>query len=288
MPPSPLQKIAILGAGRVGQGLALALKQTRHSIVALWNRAEPVSLNESLKAQLVTDDLATAPFLTKASLVLVTVSDAAIEKVARQLVQNPHLEKSTIVAHTSGSLPATTLAPLPSKSIGSFHPMASCSTPERAARVLKSCHFTLEGSPEACQRLQEIAISLGASSSKLETSQKARYHAACVMASNLMVALFHQATIEAREAGLDAPHLPLSQLATNTLQHIKEQGVQNALTGPVRRGDLSTIRTHLETLSGRSSEVYRLLSQGAQELVPNADRQTRQQIEELLATNLRP
>jgi predicted short-subunit dehydrogenase-like oxidoreductase (DUF2520 family) len=97
---------------------------------------------------------------------------------------------------------------------------------------------------------------------------RARYHAAGVIASNYMVTLFNEALHLLRSLNADAGaderiiRQTLVHLVDNTLLNIKEAGTVKALTGPIVRGDVGTVRKHLEALEQEDSELaalYRLL-----------------------------
>jgi predicted short-subunit dehydrogenase-like oxidoreductase (DUF2520 family) len=88
---------------------------------------------------------------------------------------------------------------------------------------------------------------------------KAKYHAAAVIAANFTVGLFGAAQRMATEAGIDPVTAArmYAPLLEGAVRNIVTLGAADALTGPIRRGDLSTVRLHLLSLSARDQDLYR-------------------------------
>ena len=130
-------------------------------------------------------------------------------------------------------------------------------------RELSQAWFTLEGDDEATSLLQDLLAARGNHVARIPADQKTRYHAAAVMASNLVVGLYDMAASELTTCGF-APadaEAALAALFLGNAHHIAEDGVEASLTGPAARGDQATIDAHLSCLSGDSREVYRLLTE---------------------------
>ena len=89
-----------------------------------------------------------------------------------------------------------------------------------------------------------------------------RYHAAAVMASNLVVGLYHEAAAQLAVCGLsqDDAEAALASLFLGNAEHIAHNGCAAALTGPAARGDTRTIEAHLSCLSGDDRQIYQLLT----------------------------
>ena len=141
-----------------------------------------------------------------------------------------------------------------------------------AWRELPGAFFCLEGHGPHLDWWAERLASLGARVRILPSRGKEAYHAACTVASNLMCALVQESVALLRGCGfsqreaLDA----LAPLMKANLAHLLQVGPQQALTGPVERGDTATVAKHLACLTGEDArQVYRGASRMLVELARN-------------------
>ncbi len=132
----------------------------------------------------------------------------------------------------------------------SLHPVQSFPRRDLPASVFKGITWGIEGDDRAAEAATAIARSLGGHVLLLAAKDKTRYHAACVLASNALVALEWTAVGVLEEAGVgpDAAVRTLLPLVQGTLQNVKSLGLEDALTGPILRGDVDTVRRHLAAL----------------------------------------
>lgn len=205
----------------------------------------------------------------EAELVFVTTPDGRIAEIAAQLAAAADASTldlaGKVFAHCSGALASDVLSPLRERgaAVCSAHPLYAVSSRFDCWRELSQAWFTLEGDDEATSLLQDLLAARGNHVARIPADQKTRYHAAAVMASNLVVGLYDMAASELTTCGF-APADAEAALATLFLgnaHHIAEDGVEASLTGPAARGDQATIDAHLSCLSGDSREVYRLLTE---------------------------
>lgn len=254
----------VLGAGKVGLGLARALRERGWSLVGVWNRgaARRRAARRFLGIPVARGEL--PPAILRADLILVTVSDGAVAPAAA-LLANLDLPARVVVAHTAGALPAAALAPSRARHLGSLHPLLACADARQAAASLPGASFTVEGDPTATRLLRRVVRALGGRALSIEAAAKPRYHAALVLASNLAVALVELARREGERAGLTEP-LAVAELARGAVALAAERGPRDALTGPVLRGDARTVAAHLKVLRGETRRAYALLSRVALEL----------------------
>jgi len=237
--------IAIVGGGRMGRGLAQALSGAGQR-VTLWSRREAtISVSEALSG---------------AHTVLLAVPDGAITDVAAELAERRAIESSQVVLHLSGLLDARALRPLErcGAALGSIHPLQAISEPETAAARWSGAFAAVEGDRRAIAEAERLAALLGLTAVRLAAGAKAAYHAAAVIASNYVVALTAMAGRIAEAAGVPGAlagpmYLPLVRGVAASLER---QSPAEALTGPVRRGDVATIRAHLEALQPEDRELY--------------------------------
>jgi predicted short-subunit dehydrogenase-like oxidoreductase (DUF2520 family) len=251
--------LSIIGAGRMGGALALSLADKGYRIEALVarrvNHARRVSrLLEPGPIALSVSQLAALP---PSQIILISTPDDVIAPVAQQLA-NLHMKHQgdRVVLHTSGALSSTTLAPLAKVGFktGSLHPLVSISDSKVDGDTFRGVFFCVEGDRRAVQAGHEIVRALGGRAFSIEPESKALYHAAAVMASGNLTALFDIAIEMLKECGLSGRNarqvlLPLVQSAVTNLASMEPA---QALTGTFARGDVATVRRHLSTLQEHS------------------------------------
>ena len=263
-------QVVIVGPGRVGTALWLALQGHCNLLGAAGGSAASQELFRTRTGQLVSP--AAADICRAADWIFLTVPDRAIGPLAAELSAAGAFHAGQIVAHTSGALPSATLAPAADQGadVLALHPMQSFARPELGPDLFTGVTCSIEGTPHARTAGAELALALGMRPWQVEARDKARLHAACSLASNALVALLAVAARSAaapddakgREDALQAL-LPLSR---GSLENIAWLGLPQALTGPVERADLATVRSHLDLLAGTADNVYRALSLVAVEL----------------------
>lgn len=203
-----------------------------------------------------------------ADTVFITTPDSAIAEVWGDIAAAARAGEvdlaSKTVAHCSGATPSTVFAgagELGCRAM-SMHPLYAMSDRERSWRELDRCWFALEGDTGACAGWRAVLERLGNRCALVPTGSKARYHAAAVMASNLVVGLYDLAADELSRCGFtraDA-EAALAPLFLGNAEHVARDGVAASLTGPAARGDKATIEGHLEQLDGDALEAYRVLT----------------------------
>jgi predicted short-subunit dehydrogenase-like oxidoreductase (DUF2520 family) len=255
--------VAILGAGRMGQGLGLALHRagwrvlllarTPHAVVA------PLTLHAGPRAEAT----------RAASILLLAVPDDAISGLAADLASERAVSADQTVLHLSGLLDRRALEPLAAigPGLGSFHPLQTVADPLAAPERLCGAYAGIEGDPPALEAGESLARAMGMQAIRLPSGGKAAYHAGAVMAANYTVALAGVAERLAVEGGVSPDvaerlYLPLVRGAVDNL----ERGPVAALTGPIRRGDVRTVEAHLSALAANDRELYRLLGLAALQL----------------------
>jgi predicted short-subunit dehydrogenase-like oxidoreductase (DUF2520 family) len=250
----PLQPVAIIGAGRMGRGLALALTQAGLDATLLSRTRRPEDTR-------------------RAALVLIATPDDAIGGVAAELASEQAVSGAQVVLHLSGLLDRLALDPLAhtGAALGSFHPLQSIADPATAAERLRGAFAALEGDRDAVEAGERLAAALGMRVVHLAAGAKPAYHAGAVIASNYTVVLAAVAERLARRSGASpaeaaALYLPLMQGTVANLS----QGPAAALTGPVRRGDAATVRIHLAALAPEERQLYRVLGLVALQLARQA------------------
>ncbi len=216
---------------------------------------------------------------------ILAVPDDAIADVALGLAVAGCAVATQVVLHLSGALSKDALGPLAASgaALGSLHPLQTLSDPATASQRLQGAVATVEGDPRAVEVATALARGVGMIPVPIPADQKPRYHAAAVFASNFVVALAGMAQRLFGSAGLpdDAARKAVATLMAGALDNVRAAGPAAALTGPVARGDVETIRQHLQVLKGADAELYRALSRAALELTKH-DPERRRAIERLL------
>jgi predicted short-subunit dehydrogenase-like oxidoreductase (DUF2520 family) len=238
-----VRSLRVIGPGRAGRSLALALAQ------AGW-RVGPVLGRR--------DDVAAAA--AGVDLLVIATPDGSIAEVAASVESQPD---GAVVAHLAGSLGLEVLAPHARR--GALHPLIALPTPEVGAeRLVGGAWFAVAGD----DLVREVVRDLGGRALEVDDADRAAYHAAAVIASNHVVALLGQAERVAAAAGV--PLEAYLDLVRATVDNVAELGPAAALTGPAARGDWTTIERHLVALDAvdpRERASYEALVALARRLV---------------------
>jgi predicted short-subunit dehydrogenase-like oxidoreductase (DUF2520 family) len=141
--------------------------------------------------------------------------------------------------------------------------------PGQGAERLREAFFTYEGDVEARVEAARIVEAAGGRMLEVHAADKARYHAACVFASNYVVSCASVATrllADAVNVGREEAAQALQPLWRGAVANLERPGLPRALTGPVVRGDLETVKSHMATLAGNARDLYGQLALEALEL----------------------
>ena len=134
----------------------------------------------------------------------------------------------------------------------------------------------MEGDNLALQPLDSLFSAIGGKTIRLASKeQKALYHSATVMACNYLVTLQHSALTLLEQAGIEAATGMdmLAPIVHQTVDNIFCHGTKNSLTGPIARGDVSTIQSHLKAMTQQSPELLPLYTELARQTLPLAHEQ---------------
>ena len=276
-----MKRFSIIGAGRLGTSLGLALARRGWEPAVIADR-DPAAARESRRTigrGTASTDIGRAA--RRAPLLFITVPDDAVEAMARRLARAGGDWSGRTVFHTSGLLASSALAPLRARGarVASLHPVQSFPAKTGGARLFPGIYWGIEGDPEAVRLGKGIVRSLGGRTFAVRAEAKPLYHAACSLAANAFVALEAAAAALLAEAGASprTAATVLLPLVQGTLQGVKKFGLEKALTGPVVRGDVGTVRRHLEALASRPlhDEIYRVLGLAAIRLLAQGRTPTR-------------
>ena len=244
--------VAVLGAGRLGSSLAIALDKAGYTVAAITSR-QPTHrewLNSHITTGIVVENVQTA--VNVANIVFITGPDAYIEKICSGVKWRSH----QAVIHCAGAM---SLAPLDTARVagaqtGGFHPLQTFPTIDSYER-LQDVSFAIESaSPELLGWLRTLAEDLGGSAFQIESSQRAAYHASAVMACGLLSGLTGLSAEMWESLGIERTEAlrRLIPLLRATVDALDEKGLPHAITGPFVRGDVETITRHLEATANKS------------------------------------
>ncbi len=261
--------VGFIGAGKVGCSLGRYLLE--HGPMIRWVDFCSATPKHAKEAAEFCNGYALengAELLHANQIVFITVPDSAIADCARGLADTCQAAgvslRGKLIAHCSGALPSDVLAPLreAGAAVASCHPLYAVSSRFDCWQELSRAWFTLEGDDEAVELLDALLANCGNHVVRIPASEKTRYHAAAVMASNLVVGLYETAARELETCGFSRQDAQdaLAPLFLGNAQHIAAKGVAASLTGPAARHDSATIDAHLSCLSGDTKQVYQLLT----------------------------
>lgn len=270
--------INIIGAGKVGMSLGYFIAQNNVAkIINICNQ----SLHSAKLARAFIGQgtaIGEIKLLQEADIFLITTPDDKISIICEQLVLHKKLKNNNTIIHCSGVLSSDVL--LPAKHQGchvvSMHPAASFMQPITDLSFYNNIYIALEGNLSAIKNITNILEQFRIKH-LIINNRKANYHLSTVMVSNFLVGLFYEAEnlisgtlINAVDK--DEARTLLLSLLSSVVENLKTNTTKSSLTGPVARGDQSTIKKHLEVLSDvRLREIYKNLSLAILELSSHSE-----------------
>jgi predicted short-subunit dehydrogenase-like oxidoreductase (DUF2520 family) len=267
----PAVQIGIIGAGRAGGALALALARSGSRITAIGAR-EPAAA-ATLAARAGAAAMTPAEVAARAELVFLATSDNAIAEVCATIAAAGGWRPGQRVVHCSGALGREALAAAAAQGAhtGAMHPLQTLPDAETGAARLAGSFFGIEAAEPLRAELYALAQQLGGHPFDLAGIDRAAYHAAAAIVANYSVALY-AVGVELLERigvapGIAAPGLlALLNGAVGNL----DRGAEAALTGPIARGDVATIAQHLAALERAAPEWISLYCALAHAALPLA------------------
>lgn len=254
-------KVGFIGAGKVGCSLGDYFVHNDIPVVGFYSRTQ-ASAGEAAEQCNTTHIGKIDKMLTMCDVLFLTVPDDAIEGVWKQIRTFPIRGK--YICHCSGSLSSAVLSGIEETGAYgySIHPMFPFKSKKTAYDDLKQALFTVEGDKDHMEKLLKMLHECPNTFVPMQKEDKARYHAAAVFASNLMVGLINQSVGLLRKCGFSREEAlcAIKPLAVQNLNNVFETGTMNALTGPVERHDLGTLEKHLDVLDSQEMDTYKALT----------------------------
>lgn len=234
--------------------------------------------------------------LPEADITFITVPDDSIPSISEVLSNNPFLKKGSVVIHCSGSLGSEALLAVKNRGCytASIHPMRSFAKPESSIDEYNGTWCAMEGDPEAILPIGKLFNSIGSISYEINKEKKSLYHAAGVIASNYLVTLSQQAQLCMESAGIekDMAMSMIINIMRGTVSNLeKTKSFERSLTGPIQRGDISTLKKHMNSFDTEEQKnLYALLGRATLAFTNHND-QKKQELDAVLregesATNI--
>ncbi|MCH8940551.1 MAG: DUF2520 domain-containing protein [Chloroflexi bacterium] len=292
--------IGIVGAGALGSTLARAMQQVGYHVTAVASRttgsaerlAQELDGCEAVKAQDVAD---------RCDAVFLTVPDSAILDVASAI----QWRSGQAVFHCSGASPLSILdsAKHGGALIGAFHPLQTFggsdggpafSPLDGSPNIMRNIAYAVEAESPLREELESLATDLGGWPIALAAEDRVLYHASAIAACGLLATLVKLSADlwsdfgQSSDQGLRA----LLPLVRGTLDGIERRGFPDALTGPMVRGDVATVQSHIDALAARAPAFQPIYSHLALASLPIArdkgglGAREEEQLRELLTNSL--
>lgn len=267
-------KIGFIGAGKVGTSLGKLLTQHDVTVTGYYSQTrkhaeEAAAFTRALCFTSLQDVVDASDTL------FITTPDGVIDRMWNDIKALPI--KSKCICHCSGALPSSIFQGADEQGVrvSSVHPLLAVSDRFSSWEQLEGAFFTLEGS--CASEMAELMQQCGAQTAIIRAEDKARYHLAACVVSNLAVGLSDWGMKLLEQCGFTQQQAltALSPLILGNAQAICKKGPKAALTGPAERGDMGTIQSHMACLNATDQALYALLTRKlcdlAQEKHPDRD-----------------
>jgi predicted short-subunit dehydrogenase-like oxidoreductase (DUF2520 family) len=252
--PAPLD-VGVVGAGRVGTALAVALSRAGHRVtgVSAVSAASRRRVDRYLPGTPVMEP---ADVIGAADLVLLTVPDDALGALVSGLAATGAPLAGRLLAHASGRHglavlePAARLGALPM----ALHPvMTFTGRPDDVDRIA-GISFGVTAPPQLRPAAEVLVLEMGGEPVFIAEEDRGLYHAALAGAANHLVTLVVQGADLLKRAGVAQPARMLGPLLSAALDNALRLD-DAALTGPVARADAETVASHVEALRAAAPEA---------------------------------
>lgn len=247
--------VGVVGTGRVGAVLGAALARIGHRVVAGYG----VSVTSRSRADALLPGVPlteVADVLARSDLVLLTVPDDILPGLVEGLAATGAVRAGQFVVHTSGRFgvtvldPATRAGALPL----ALHPAMTFTGTSVDLQRLEGATFGITAPEPLWPVAEALVIEIGSEPVRVAEDQRTLYHAALTHGANHLVTLVNDAMDMLRAAGVAHPDRSLAPLLSAALDNTLRQG-DDALTGPVSRGDAGTVGGHLREIEHAVPEV---------------------------------
>lgn len=253
--------IILIGAGKIASSILPAFYENGFPIEAVYSnkKSSAKQLVEKVNCKNFNNKIAKLP--NKNLILIIAVPDSEIKKVVSGILINNSNLKGKIIFHLSGTLTSDELLPLKKADaeIASFHIMQTF--PDKKTVPINNSYCAIEsGNKKTANKLLTIAKQIKLKPIVIEKEKKIYFHLAGVFASNFLVGLIKQSSDIFEKATGNKNHFNeiMFPIIQSTLNNIKSKGIEKSLSGPVERGDFSTIEKHYNLLLKKDKEYFDL------------------------------
>ncbi|MBR5649947.1 Rossmann-like and DUF2520 domain-containing protein [Pseudobutyrivibrio sp.] len=260
-------KVGFVGAGKVGCSLGMLFNECQHNLLGYYSRTSSSAIDAAdFTKSTYFQDLET--LIKDSDAVFITVPDDAISIVWEQIKHMSITGK--MICHCSGSLSSEIFKDIEETGAFGFsvHPLLAVSDRYNSYQELPKALFTIEGNEKHIDEIEGLLTACGLSTARIRAKMKTRYHGAAVLASNLVVGLIQSAKEELRICGFSEEQVTdaITPLIVGNVNKVLSVGTKDALTGPIERNDVGTVKKHIDTFDGNNLDVYKILSRKALEI----------------------
>ena len=243
-----MTRVGVVGAGRVGAVLSAALRAAGYEISAAAGESQASRDRIATLLPGVRVDKPTA-VSRSCDLLLLTVPDDMLSNVVTMLAASGALREGQYVAHTSGRHGLAVLAPAADAGahVLALHPAMTFTGTALDLDRLPGCAFGVTAEPDSMDLAERLVTELRGRLVWVPEEKRTLYHAGLAHGANHLVTLVTQAMDLLRESGATDPAATLRPLLNAALDNALSMG-DAALTGPIVRGDVETVRAHVEEI----------------------------------------
>lgn len=269
--------VNIIGAGHLGKTIGHLL--SKHHLVRIGGicNTSKVSAESAIKFIGEGTYYQSIAELPSADITFITTPDDLIKQACDELSKSSFLKRGSIVLHCSGSLTSDILDSASNEGcfVASVHPMRSFAKPELSVEQYHGTYCAMEGHEKSIPILRSLFENIGSITYQIDKTKKSLYHAAGVFSSNYLVTLAQQALTCMQEAGVE------TEIAMHIITNLMKGSVSNlentlspkkSLTGPIQRGDILTIKKHMDALDDDDKKnLYSSLGKATLALTTHGD-----------------
>jgi predicted short-subunit dehydrogenase-like oxidoreductase (DUF2520 family) len=246
--------VGLIGPGRAGAPIAAALDRIGHSVthVSAVSESSIKRAQRFLPNAQICDPL---QLVQSVDLVLIAVSDDQLSDLVNGLAATGGVRSGQFWAHLSGAHGLLPLLPaIDQGAIAlALHPAMTFTGDLSDVERIIECPFAVTSAEQFRVVAEALVIEMGGVPIWVHDADRVRYHAALTHASNHLNTLIAQSRDLLKQVGVTDAGAFLQPLTTNSLDQALQSG-DTALTGPIQRGDIETVKAHLAELAG--SDVY--------------------------------
>ena len=258
---SKLPSVLVIGSGILATGFSGAFQRQNIPVLGLCGRQKSQAQKAAVIAEVpffVFEDVQT--IVDDADVLFFAINDDAIRDVSNRVLALRQTDKKQVLIHCSGS--RTVEDAFPNNDLNyhaMMHPMNSFADQKQAINQLMSgiC-FGISGDKEALSVVNDLIRCLCGEALILTPQQIAIYHAANCVASNYVVSVIDMACTMFDSIGIneDRTKEALLLLTQGSIANFQQQGSVEALTGPISRGDVDTVKKHLDGFKNKNDMLY--------------------------------